>query len=250
MTESDWTTDHRPWPVPRSPWIMAQRWEDLLFAHWPAPARSLRDRIPPQLSLDTFDDSAWLGITPFRMSGVRPRGLPALPGLSAFPEINVRTYVRAREKPGVFFFSLDAGNSIAVALARRLFHLPYHHAAMSVESAGDGISYRSRRLVSDAPAEFEADYEPFGDQFRSQPGTLEHFLTERYCLYAAEGKAIYRAEIHHRPWPLRRAQVEIRRNTLAEPFGLTLDAKPPVLHFAKRLEVRVWAPRLVDPSPC
>jgi uncharacterized protein YqjF (DUF2071 family) len=123
---------HRPWPLPPGGWVMAQIWHDLLFAHWPVPQAVLRPRIPAQLAVDTFDGQGWLGVVPFRMSGVRLRGTPRVPWLSAFPELNVRTYVVADGKPGVWFFSLDAGNAIAVAIARAWFHLPYFRARMSM----------------------------------------------------------------------------------------------------------------------
>ncbi len=116
---------HRPWPLPEGPWIMTQSWHDLLFAHWPVAADLLRARVPPGLELDLFERQAWLGVIPFHMTNVAPRGVPALPFVSAFPEINVRTYVRVGDKPGVYFFSLDAGNPLAVSVARGMFHLPY-----------------------------------------------------------------------------------------------------------------------------
>ena len=238
-------TAHRPWPVPDAPWILFQRWESLLFAHWRVAGAALRDRIPPGLELQEFDGSAWLAITPFLMTGVRPRIAPALPGLSEFPETNVRTYVTDGQKPGVFFFSLDASNPIAVAAARQFYHLPYRHAEMAVEPFGNGTTYRSRRIEGDTGAEFEAYAEPSGAEFRSTPGTVEHFLTERYCLYAWEDGRLYRGEIHHAPWPLHRAHAEIRRNTLTAPLGLSLDENAALLHYSKSLDVRAWAPERV-----
>src|SRR5688500_17865980 len=121
-------TAHRPYPMPEVPWIMTQSWHDLLFAHWPVKAEALRELVPPGLELDLFDRQAWLGIIPFHMTNVAPRGVPALPWVSAFPELNVRTYVRVGDRPGIFFFSLDAGNPLAVTMARTLFKLPYFQA--------------------------------------------------------------------------------------------------------------------------
>ena len=238
---------HRPWALPTAPWIMSQRWCSLLFAHWPVSPEVLAPWLPRPLSLDTFEGSAWLAVTPFWMSGVRPRGLPALPGLSEFPELNLRTYI-AGEKPGVHFFSLDAGNSVAVLLARKFFHLPYYRAEMSMEPFGKGVSYRShRRAGRGRPAAFEASYEPAGEVFRSVPGTLEHFLTERYCLYAVENDRTYRTEIHHAPWPLQPARAEIGRNTLGDQISVELSERP-LLHFCHRLDVRVWAPEPLEVS--
>ena len=238
-------TAHRPWPLPAGRWIMAQSWHDLLFAHWPVPLASLRPHLPSDLSIDTFEGQAWIGIVPFRMSRVRLRGTPALPGLSAFPELNVRTYVVANEKPGVWFFSLDAANPLAVAVARALFHLPYFRAGMSCEMRENGIHYRSERAHSGAPsAVLNTDYRPAGAPFAPQRGTLEHFLTERYCLYAADGRRdILRGEIHHAPWPLQVAAAEFMTNTMAQAAGISLPLDQPLLHFAARQDVLVWRPR-------
>jgi len=196
-------TSHRPWPVSSGPWIMAQSWHDLLFAHWPVDSAILRPFIPAPLGVDTFDRDAWVGVVPFRMSGVRLRGTPALPWVSRFPELNVRTYVTFDGKPGVWFFSLDAGNPIAVTLARRWFHLPYFRARMRCQPVGGEIRYASQRSHPGTPdAIFQAKYRPASEPFQARWGTLEHFLTERYCLYAAAANRIFRGEIHHRPWQL------------------------------------------------
>jgi len=253
---SDWGTpaDHRSYPPPATSWLMRQVWHDLLFAHWPIPPDTLRALIPPGLSLDTFDRQAWLGIVPFRMSGIRPRFLPALPWLSAFPELNARTYVIAGDRPGVWFFSLDAGNPVAVAVARRAFHLPYFNARMglarepllfNVSSPLDWIAYTSTRTHRHAPpASFTARYRPIDDMRPAQPGTLEHWLTERYCLYATDRAGrLYRGEIHHAPWPLQPAEAEITTNTIAAAAGISLPDTQPLLHFARRLDVLIWALR-------
>lgn len=219
---------------------MEQTWRDLLFAHWPVLPATLRPHVPPTLHLESFEGTAWLAITPFRMTGVRARGMPALPGLSEFPEINVRTYVSFGGKPGVYFFSLDAANLLAVQAARLAFHLPYFHAEMSAEPFGNGVSYRTRRRET-PPAEFEAHYEPEEKMFRALPGTREHFLAERYCLYAVDEGRVFRAEIHHEPWQLQPARAEIRHNTMGAAIGF-FPAEPPVLHFSRRLKVRIWLP--------
>lgn len=241
-------TAHRPWPLPRSAWAMRMNWENLLFAHWPAPAAALRPLVPRALKLDTFDGSAWLGVVPFRMSGVRLRGLPAVLGTSAFPELNVRTYVTAEGKPGVWFFSLDAASRIAVRAARPWFHLPYFDARMESGTNGEEVAYSSRRIHRGAaPAEFIARYRSTGGDFRSARGSLEHFLTERYCLYSrdsanADDSRLWRGEIHHQQWPLQPAEAEITHNTMTAPLGLRLPDMPPLLHFARRLDVVAWAP--------
>lgn len=233
---------HRSWPLPDGPWLMTQSWHDLLFAHWPVDARLLREKLPAGLPLDTFDGQVWLGIVPFHMTNVAPRGVPALPFVSAFPEINVRTYVTLRGKPGVYFFSLDASNALAVRVARRLFHLPYYTATMRVEESNGTIAFHStRNTQADGDAEFAASYRPIGPVQHPVPGTLEHFLTERYCLYTVDGSSrAKRLEIHHGPWPLQAAEAEIAVNTMADAAGIPLPATPPLLHFAKRQDTVAW----------
>ena len=237
-------TSHRPWPIPMSPWIMAQRWHDLLFAHWPVPVAALRPLIPATLELDLYEGQAWLGIVPFRMAGVRLRATPALPWLSAFPEVNVRTYVTLGGKPGVWFFSLDAANSIAVSIARAWFHLPYFRARMRCDRHSDEIRYLSERRHHGAPsALLRCSYHPVGAAFEPQPGSLEHFLTERYCLYAADPQGrLFRGEIHHPPWSLQRAEAAFAVNTMAQAAGIALPAAAPLLHFSKLQQMVAWSP--------
>src|SRR6266513_4386936 len=174
---------------------MAQTWHDLLFAHWPVETGALRRLIPRDLPLDTFEGRCWVGIAPFHMSHIHAHGLPPLPGLSRFPELNVRTYVTVGDKPSVYFFSLDACNLPAVWAARKFYRLPYFHARMLVSGDEHGISYHSRRYRSNA--ELRARYAATGPVQLRQPGTLEHWLTERYCLYTVAKGNVYRAEIHH-----------------------------------------------------
>jgi uncharacterized protein len=240
-------TAHRPWPLPRGPWVMAQVWHDLLFAHWPLDPEALRPLLPDSLRIDTFEGQAWIGVIPFRMSGVRPRLVPPVPWLSAFPELNVRTYVTAEDKPGIWFFGLEAGNRLAVAAARSWFHLPYFHAEMSLQEAGGWIRYRSRRIHRGAPpADFAGRYRPRGEVALAAPGTLARWLTERFCLYTLDGGGrLVRGEIHHAQWPLQAAEAEIETNTMTRPHGLALPDVPPLLHFARRIEAVVWPLRRV-----
>jgi uncharacterized protein len=224
---------------------MLQRWENLLFAHWRVDPAALSGKIPAGLALDVHDGGAWVAVTPFEIAGLRLRGLPPVPGASRFPELNVRTYVTAGGKPGVWFFSLDAGSSLAVAAARWLYHLPYRAARMACVKRGRSISYRCERDAAAGRAEFLADYEPIGEPFRTRKGTLEEWLTARYCLYAEEGGTVYRAEIDHEPWTLSRAKAEIVRNTMAAASGIELPPDRPLLHYAEPLEVRVWWPERV-----
>jgi uncharacterized protein YqjF (DUF2071 family) len=240
-------TEHRPYPVPTAPWALFMGWHDLLFMHWPVDESALRPLIPPTLSLDTFDSSAWLGITPFYMSGVRPRFLPSAPPLSNFSELNVRTYVTAEDKPGIWFFSLDAGNPVAVRLARATFSMPYFDAEMSCRARDGEVSYTSVRTHRGAPeARFAGRYRPMGEPFNSHPGMLEHFLTERYCLYSAGGTGnVYRGDIHHHRWPLQRAEAEVQSLTMTEQIRVTLPQTEPLLHFSRRLDTLAWSPRRI-----
>jgi uncharacterized protein YqjF (DUF2071 family) len=233
---------HRPWALPESSWSVAMRWEDLLFAHWPVNPSALQALLPAGLELDLFDGQAWLGVVPFRMCATRLRWLPPMPGTDAFPELNVRTYVRRAGKAGVWFFSLDAGSMITVRTARRFFHLPYFDARMSAPADGERVTYSSRRTHRNAPeTEFRATFGPASEVMRSQPGSVEHWLTERYCLFSADPRGnIWCGEIHHAPWPLQRAEAEIEVNTMARPIGLELSDRPALLHFARGLDVVGW----------
>ncbi|WP_096181900.1 YqjF family protein [Effusibacillus lacus] len=221
---------------------MTQTWNDLLFAHWPIKPDVIRTLIPDSLQLDTFDGRAWIGVVPFHMSGIRLRWLPPVPFMSSFPEMNVRTYVVADGKPGVYFFSLDATNPIAVWTARTWFRLPYFNAHITVANEAGRIRYTSRRTHRPAPAgEFQAVYQPVSGVFHPHQGTLDHWLTERYRLYTiGRNKQVYHGEIHHAPWPLQQAEAEISVNTMAQGFGIELPAVKPILHFAKKIETVIW----------
>ena len=235
-------TGHRPWPIPANrDWMQGQTWENLLFAHWRVSEAALRELVPPQIPLDTFDGEAWLGITPFRVSGFRLRGMLPVPKLSSFLELNVRTYVTVDDKPGIYFFSLDAESPLAVEAARRTYRLPYYRARMSARLGGDWIDYSSARSEgSSEPFVFRGRYRPTGATFTAEPGTLVHFLTERYCLYTLDERDdVQRADIHHPPWPLQAAEAEIELNTMAPP-GVELLDDEPLLHFSARQDVVIW----------
>lgn len=238
-------TAHRTWPPPARTWVLAQVWCDLLFAHWPLPADVLRPLLPDGVTLDTRDGEAWIAVVPFRMEGIRPRGLMSVPRLSDTAELNVRTYVTAGGVPGVYFFSLDAANPVAVRIARRFFHLPYYRAQMAVRREGDAIRYESARVAA-PEVQLRSMYEPCGGVFRAAPGTLEHWLTERYCFYTHDrAGTVVRGDIHHEPWPLQPAQADITSNGMTLPLGITLPKTVPLLHFARRIEVVCWLPQRV-----
>jgi uncharacterized protein len=226
---------------------MVQRWHDLLFAHWALPPEKIHPLVPRQLELDTFEDKAWVGVIPFWMSGVRFRGIPPIPTASTFPELNVRTYVRAPQepdKPGVYFFSLDAASALAVLGARAGAGLPYFCAEMKAESAGGEIRYRSIRRQSPRGANLLASYGPIGP-VSSTKTELEKFVTERYCLYVVRSGIVHRIQIHHLPWPLQPAEAEFEKNTMAAIHGIELPPEKPILQFSKFLEVYIFGPERV-----
>ncbi|PYS93786.1 MAG: hypothetical protein DMF64_03200 [Acidobacteria bacterium] len=220
--------------------IMKQNWGKLLFMHWRIAEEALRPLIPQGLTIDTYDGSAWLAIAPFTMWDVRLSFTPPVPGFSDFHELNVRTYVHHKGVPGVWFFSLDANSLPAVIGARTLYHLPYFHAQIELEQQATQINYRLRRDDADKPAELQATWMIGARLPESQPGSLEFFLTERYCLYAARSATLYRARIHHAPWPLQRASLTTLHSTMIESHGLPTPAGEPLLHYAEALAVDIW----------
>ncbi len=242
------TVKHRPWPLPKRPWTMTQRWNDLLFAHWPVPPAEITPLLPSGLVVDTFDGSAWIGVVPFWMDRVRLHGIPPVPGTNRFPELNLRTYVREENtnRAGVYFFSLDAANPLAVSVARLFFQLPYYWARMDIQSRDDGeFLYTSERHLTRKPVRFRARYRSLGPTralAQSCPGTVEHFLTERYRLYTSDSRGkLLQGDIHHMPWPLEAAEAEFERNDLPAAHGIRLPDAPPLLFYARELVVYVWS---------
>lgn len=229
--------EHRPWPLPAQGWSLAQTLEDVLLAHWRVPAEAVRPHVPGELEVDLHDGSAWLGIVGFRTGAVRVRGLLPVPRLSSYLELDVRTYVRGPDgRPGVWFFSLDASSRFAVQAARRSYRLPAYHARIALDRTGEWRDMECAR-VAERGKVFSGRYRPGGAVFRAEPGSLEWFLAERYCLYTAgRGSDLLRAEVHHDLWPLRPAEVEIELTTIA-PLELRGE---PVCHVAERQDLLAW----------
>ncbi|MDX6611161.1 MAG: uncharacterized protein QOD75_347 [Blastocatellia bacterium] len=218
--------------------LMHQNWGKLLFMHWRLEEKLLRPLIPPALEIDTYDGSAWIAVTPFTMWGIRASFLPPIPGTSAFHELNVRTYVHLNGVPGVWFFSLDATNTLAVWAARLTYHLPYFSADMNLEEKGKTIEYSSRRI--DSPAELHASW-TIGEALpESEPESLQFFLTERYCLYSSHDDHLYRARIWHEPWSLRSARLESLHSTMIEAVGLPAPEGEPLLFYSEEIAVGIW----------
>jgi hypothetical protein len=231
---------------------MTQRWNDLLFAHWPVPVSAVAPLISPELQVDTFQGSAWLGISPFWMDRIKLRGLPALPGVRSFPSLNLRTYVREPRSgaAGFCLLSVEVGDLAAVLLGRSLYRLPYHWAKMQLEQTQTReFSFSSRRRLSAQPALFRARYRGLGPTRRLaelRSGTLEHFLMERSCMFLRDhaGRSI-RANLHNVSWPLEEAEADIEQNELAAALGIRLPSVAPVLYYARRLAVYIWPAELV-----
>jgi hypothetical protein len=235
-------THHRPWPLPARPWVMTQTWEHVLFAHWRIDPAMVAGLLPPSLPLDLFEGAAWIGVVPFTMSNVTARGLPALPWLSAFPELNVRTYVRLGGKAGVYFFSLDAARAAAVWAARAGANLPYRHATMRVRVTTDHVRYVSQRRGAPG-VRFAARYRGLGTPRIAPVGTLEHFLAERYCLFVERRLGgLSRIDIHHPPWMLQQASGVVRAAPLTMSVGLPVSGPPECLHYARRQDTLAWLP--------
>lgn len=226
----------RPWPLPESPWLVGQTLVDQLFVHYRVPLEELRAHVPDTLEVQEHSGSAWLGVTPYAVTGLRVRGLLALPFVSSFLGLNVRTYVARDDKPGIWFFSLDASSRLDVEAARRIYKLPYFSSRISLVRAGGRIAYECSR---DEGKAFSGTYAADGAVFDAVPGSLEHFLVERYCLYVEHGEKLYRADIHHAPWPLQPAKAEIDLNTMP-PSGIAIADDEPVLHYSARQDVVIW----------
>jgi len=238
-------TEGRPWPLPKLPWLMAQDERNLLFIHWPISVKRMRSLVPSQMELDLYDGQAWLTMIAFHMVDLHMRDLPPLPWTSTFPEVDLLTYVRLNDQPGVFFLSIDAASELGGWVARHFFHLPYLSASMEFSQVGDGFHIQSRRAASDvAPAaDFAARYKPVGRAFEAKKGTLEYFLVERFVMFSVSpGGIVFGGHEHHLPWKLQRAQAEIEVNTIPRAAGIDLPPAPPLLHFSAGTHDVTWPP--------
>jgi uncharacterized protein YqjF (DUF2071 family) len=219
-------------------------WHELTFLHWRVPVATLRPLVPPALEIDTFEGDAFVGLVPFTMTGVRPWWAPPLPGIDDFHETNVRTYVHHQgASPGVWFFSLDAASLLAVTAARVIWRLPYHHARMTLERSEAGVRYASaRKRPGPLPGTCRVSCRPLGEPAAARPGTLEHFLAERYLLYtAARRGGLLRGAVHHAPYPLQRAGIAECDETLLEAAGIARPAEAPLAHYASEVAVEIFA---------
>lgn len=233
--------ERSPIPTPAGHWIQGQRWEDLLFCSWPVSVDAVRPLVPDGVEIDTFDGGAWVSVVPMWMEDAHFYRLPPLPFIADFPEVNLRTYVKADGIPGVWFLSLDTESRINVAIARFGFQLPYFYARVSMQRGIDAFRFRSIR--PDDEAELDVEYRPEGEPFEPAEGTLEYFLTERYSMYCTMRRGrLYRGDIQHTPWELRRATMDLRRADLVGAMGVKLGGEDPVVFYSKATDVVLWKP--------
>jgi uncharacterized protein YqjF (DUF2071 family) len=245
-------TDLLRWPFANgpsltAPHVAAMTWRDGLFAHWPVDPDDVRPHVPDQLTLETRDGRAWLSVLPFVLTDVGLRGTPSIARL-AFPELNVRTYVRYRGDPGLFFFSIDVDNAVLAATVGRTTRLPVYPARMRVGATEDThVAFESERrntgIPADTPARFAATYRPVGEVFTAEPGTLEYWLTARRRFYAPEAAGVLTGEIAHEPWPLRPAEATIYENTMFDANDLPRPTGDPIVHYADDLVMTGSIPR-------
>ena len=248
-------TSHKPRPLPAGRWAMTQRWNDLLFAHWPIPAKSIEALLPEWLEADTFQGSAWLGAVPFWLDRIKIRGVPPIPGLRSFPDLNLRTYVRDRftGTPGFYCFSVDSSSLLAVAVAHAVYHLPYCLAEMHMEPRSEReFAFYSRRRFTRKQVIFKARYRGLGPTRKTaevRAGDVRVFFygAALRVLSDRAGRPI-RANLHQVPWPLEEAEAEIERNDLAAAVGIELPNMEPVLHYSRRLALYIWPAELVRPA--
>jgi uncharacterized protein YqjF (DUF2071 family) len=237
-----YSSSFRPYPPQDRPWRMTQSWHNLLFAHWPLEPQVLAPLLPEPLVLDTFDGQAWLGVIAFRLDHIRLRGLPEVPFVRGFAEINVRTYVRLGERRGIYFLSLDTDHLLTIASGRPWFRLPYQYSRMHFAESDVAVRFHSRRAAAGAspPAEFAASYAPASAPFTVPPGSLEQWLTERYSYFAPGDGQLYRCDIYHQHWQLQQALAEISHNTMPAAHGLPTPDAAPLLHYAHDMKALIW----------
>lgn len=236
-------TEHRPFPIPNLPWVMRQRWDDVLFLHWPVSPDLLRPHVPDEVELDLYDGAAWIGIVLFEVNGLRGRLLPPIPFANTFPEVNVRTYIRKNGKPGVYFFSLDTTNKLAIKAARTAYSLPYMFADVRMNRSETEVTCMSIRKERGLPREsLQVRYRPTGEKIANDEGSFQHWMAERYCLWSLFGDELFRTDIHHRQWTLESVNVEISLNTMAQFIPRDLISTEPICHYSASKTALFWLP--------
>jgi uncharacterized protein YqjF (DUF2071 family) len=227
---------------------MHQTWENLLFLHWPVSENAIRPLIPADLEIDTFHGQAWIGITPFEVSNLRLLSLPAMPGLESFLELNVRTYVRHRNVPGIWFLSLDASKFIPSVAARLFFSLPHSEAIMSFEKGDSAFRFCSTRLGAGS-AQFDVAWQTGLELYSPDAESLGFFLVERYCCFATRQTRIETTRVYHAPWKLEEAVLQYYDSTMLSALGLSEPLGPPLAYFSRHLDVEIWTPAVTAQRP-
>ncbi|MEL4025318.1 DUF2071 domain-containing protein [Lysinibacillus endophyticus] len=218
--------------LPKIPWIMKQTWENSLFIHYPVRKEVLEPLIPCELALDTYDGVGWVSIVPYYIRDLRGKGLPPIPGTSEFPGYNLRTYIKGKDKPGIYFFYLGAGNFLAPKLARPFFRLPYMQENLKMWKGVDGIRFEGEQL--------SCHYVHKKKPFNPKKGSLEEWLLERYCFYTLNKGKIFQCNIVHPSWVIYEANAEFHENSLLSKYKIDPLMYKPILHFSKRAEVKIW----------
>ncbi|PWA07930.1 DUF2071 domain-containing protein [Pueribacillus theae] len=233
--------EQRPFPLPSFPWVMTQEWEHLLMIHWPVTASLLKKQIPEQLELDTFEKTAWISYVLFQVNDAKIRSLPKIPYLHSFIELNVRTYVTYKGKPGVYFFSLDANKRPIVFAAKIGALLPYRFADIAFHQENSGFCFKTKRKHSDRLKDnFESYYRSTSDPFFPSPHSLDYWLLERYCFWTTKGKWVFRGDIHHDKWKVTTAKAKIVENTMASFLPRSSFQTKPLLHYTSNKKVFAW----------
>lgn len=231
-------TEHRRQPLPKGPWVMTQKWEDLLFLNFPISAETMRHHIPDGLELDTYEGKAWVTVIPFKITDMRLRLLPPFPYIRKFLELNLRTYVQKDDTPGIYFFSLDASKLLPV-IGARMTTLPYYYAKMNLKKKGDWFHYYSKRRSLDNP-EFKGKYRPVSDLFYPEAGTLAHWLVERYYLWTDIGNTLLAGGIHHLPWQIAEAEVQLQQVQYPTFLSNPAAEQEMIFYYAPSMRVLFW----------
>jgi hypothetical protein len=229
-------TEHRNSPMPKGPWLMTQKWEDLLFLNFPVTPETMRQHIPSGLELDTYEGKAWITVIPFRITDMRMRMLPSFPYIRKFLELNVRTYVKKDGIPGIYFFSLDASKLLPV-LGARMTTLPYYYAKMNMKKKGDWFHYYSKRRSLENPI-FKGKYKPISKSFYPENGTLNHWLVERYYLWTEVKSILLAGGIHHLRWEVAEAEAQLQQQEYP-PF-LSDTSNEMIFLYASSIRVLFW----------
>ncbi|MEK4030412.1 DUF2071 domain-containing protein [Pseudobacillus sp. FSL P4-0506] len=239
MNEAFLHLKHRPLPLPPSHWVMTQTWSNVLFMHWPIHPVTMKNLLPPFLQVDLYGGMAWLGIVPFQVSSMRFHGLPPIPLLRSFLQLNVRTYVMHKGVPGVYFFNLDVNHLPSVIGARLFYSLPFRQSNMAAV-VNNSCHFQSSYSVGQNREELDVFYKPVSPSYSAEKETFDYWASERYCLFTERRNKLYRGDIHHTRWALQKAEATIFRNTMASFLTHHYFQQQPILHFSKEKKAFFW----------